>query len=179
MTGHMLRDALTNSVKELYSAEQQQLRVLPTLIDAAASRSLRVALQHHLRETTHQAQQLECLFNLLDEPIRWARCPGVIGILEECVEAIEEHAEGAMRDAAIIATAQRLDYYEMAAYGSAAGWATALGLTAVADVLNQCLDEEVSMADALLDVAMTRVHTAAAARRSPAALDAGAGTSPR
>jgi ferritin-like metal-binding protein YciE len=162
MTGHMLRDALTNSVKELYSAEQQQARVLPKLIEAAASRPLRNILSHHLRQTTYQVRRLEEIFSLLDEPIRWARCPAVLGILEECEEAIEEYGEGAMRDAAIIATAQRLDYYEMAAYGAAAGWAEALALTAVGEALSQSLDEEVSMADDLLEVAVTRVHSAAA-----------------
>jgi len=169
MSGHMLRDALTNSVKELYSSEQQQLRVLPTLVEAATSRSLRSALIHHQRETTHQVRRLEHVFTLLDEPIRWARCPGVLGILEECQEASEEHVGGAMRDAAILATAQRLDYYEMAAYGAAAAWADALGLPAVAELLNQCLDEEVSAADDLLAVALTRVHVAAAKAMRPVA----------
>jgi ferritin-like metal-binding protein YciE len=163
----MLRDALANSVKELYSAEQQQVRVLPKLVEAATSRSLRSRLTHHLRETIEQVRRLECVFTLLDEPIRWARCPGVLGILEECQEAIEEHGCGAMRDAAIIATAQRLDYYEMAAYGAAAAWAASVGLPEVAELLNQCLDEEVSAADELLSVAIPRVHVAAARATRP------------
>ena len=167
MSGHMLCEALTNSVQELYSAEQQQARVLPILVEAATSRSLRSALTHHLRETRQQARRLEQVFTLLDEPIRWARCPGVLGILEECQEATEEHGGGAMRDAAILATAQRLDYYEMAAYGAAAAWAEAVGLPAVAELLNQCLDEEVSAADDLLSVALTRVHVAAARAMRP------------
>jgi ferritin-like metal-binding protein YciE len=168
MSGHtMLRDALTNSIKELYSAEQQQARVLPALVDAATSRALRDTLTHHMRETNYQVRRLERVFTLLEEPIRWARCPGVVGILEECQEAIEEHGGGAIRDAAIIATAQRLDYYEMAAYGAAAAWADALGLADVAELLNQCLDEEVTAADDLLTVALTRVHVAAAKALRP------------
>ena len=121
MNGRMLRESLTTSVRELYSAEQQQSRLLPRLVSAASSKSLQRALALHLQQTSQQATRLERIFTLLDEPIRWARCPGVLGILEECHGAIEDHGEGALRDAAIIATAQRLDYYEMAAYGAAAG----------------------------------------------------------
>jgi ferritin-like metal-binding protein YciE len=162
MSGRVLRESLANSVKELYSAEQQQARLLPKLVDAASSKALQRALALHLQQTAHQAARLERVFTLLGEPIRWARCPGVIGILEECDEAIEEHRDGALRDAAIIATAQRLDYYEMAAYGAAAAWAQALGLKRVATLLNRSLDEEVAIADELLAVALTRVHARAA-----------------
>ena len=152
MAGRILRESLAHRVKELYSAEQQQARLLPRLVSAASSKSLQRVLALHLRETTQQAARLERVFTLLHEPIRWARCAGVLGILEECDEAMEEHQQGALRDAAIIATAQRLDYYEMAAYGAAAAWAEALGLKRVAKLLNQSLDEEVAVADELLAV---------------------------
>lgn len=169
MAGEPLRESLTQRVKELYSAEQQQARILPALAAAATTPQLRHALHAHLRETTHQARRLERVFSLLGEPIRWTRCAGVIGILEECQEAIEDPGDGALRDAAIIATAQRLDYYEMAAYGAAAAWAESLGLTAVTRLLTECLDEEIATADELLAVALTRVHVAAArAERSGA-----------
>ncbi len=166
MAGRMLRESLAHRVNELYSAEQQQARLLPRLVSAASSKSLQRVLALHLRETTQQAARLERVSTLLHEPIRWARCAGVLGILEECDEAIEEHREGALRDAAIIATAQRLDYYEMAAYGAAAAWAQALGLKRVATLLNESLDEEVAVADELLALAMTRVHLKAARVRA-------------
>ena len=162
MSSRILRESLANSVKELYSAEQHQARLLPRLVTAASSKALQRALTLHLHQTAHQADRLERVFMLLHEPIRWARCPGVLGILEECDEAIEEHRAGALRDAAIIATAQRLDYYEMAAYGAAANWAQALGLKRVATLLNRSLDEEVAIADELLAVALTKVHVKAA-----------------
>ena len=94
MAGRMLRESLGHRVKELYSAEQQQARLLPRLVSAASSKSLQRVLALHLRETTQQAARLERVFTLLHEPIRWARCAGVLGILEECDEAIEEHQRG-------------------------------------------------------------------------------------
>lgn len=168
MAGELLRESLTHCVKELYTAEQHQAQALPALLAAATTPQLKHTLNAHLRETAQQARRLERVFTLLDEPIRWARCPGVLGILEECQGAMEDHAGGATRDAAIIATAQRLDYYEMAAYGAAAAWAETLGLTAVAELLNQCLDEEIATADELLAVALTRVHVAAGSAERPA-----------
>lgn len=164
----VLRDSLVNCVKELYSAEQQQLRVLASLRQAASDERLRRALRLHAEETRQHAGRLERIFTLLDEPIRWARCPGVLGILEECQDATEEHPAGPLRDAAIVAAAQRLDYYEMAAYGALAGWAEALGLPRVAALLNACLDEEVAAADELLSVAIGGVQAAASACRRPA-----------
>jgi ferritin-like metal-binding protein YciE len=165
MTGPILRESLAHCVKELYSAEQQQLRVLTSLAAAAADPVLRRTLRQHVKETRQHATRLERVFTLLDEPIRWARCPGVQGILEECQGAIEDHEDGPVRDAGIVATAQRLDYYEMAAYGAAAGWAEALGLPQVAGLLNACLDEEVTTADELLAVSVGGVQEAAAAAR--------------
>ena len=162
MTGHNLRESLTHSVKELYSAEQQQLRVLTSFLHAASTPTLRQALRLHLGETRQQASRLERIFSLLDEPIRWARCPGVHGILEECQGALEDHESGSVRDAALVATAQRLDYYEMAAYGSAAGWAEALDLPEVAALLQASLDEEVAAADQLLAAAIGGIQDAAA-----------------
>jgi ferritin-like metal-binding protein YciE len=158
----VLRDSLVNCIKELYSAEQQQLRVLANLRRAATDDTLRRVLRLHGEETRQHAGRLERIFTLLDEPIRWARCPGVLGILEECQEATDEHPAGPLRDAAIVAAAQRLDYYEMAAYGALAGWADALGLPRVAALLNACLDEEVAAADELLAVAVGGVQSAAA-----------------
>jgi ferritin-like metal-binding protein YciE len=169
MTAHSLRESLTHSVKELYSAEQQQLRVLTSFLHAASTPTLRQTLRLHLYETRRQVSRLERAFSLLEEPIRWARCPGVQGILEECQGALEDHESGPVRDAAIVATAQRLEYYEMAAYGSAAGWAEALDLPDLATLLHASLDEEVAAADQLLVAAIDDIHDAAAhAPRQPA-----------
>ena len=168
MTGHNLRESLTHSVKELYSAEQQQLRVLTSFLHAASTPTLRQTLRLHLHETRVQVSRLERVFGLLEEPIRWARCPGVQGILEECLGALEDHESGPVRDAGLVATAQRLDYYEMAAYGSAAGWAGALDLPEIAELLQASLDEEVAAADQLLAAAIDDIHAAAAhAPRQP------------
>jgi ferritin-like metal-binding protein YciE len=137
----VLRDSLVNCIAELYSAELQQLRVLAALRRAASDETLRRVLRLHGEETRQHAGRLERIFTLLDEPIRRARCPGVLGILEECQAPTDECPVGPLRDAAIVAAAQRLDYYEMAAYGALAGWADALGLPQVTALLNACLDE--------------------------------------
>jgi ferritin-like metal-binding protein YciE len=168
MSGHTLRESLTHGIKELYSAEQQQLRVLTSFLRVVSTPTLRQTLRLHLHETRVQVSRLERVFNLLEEPIRWARCPGVQGILEECQGALEDHESGPVLDAALVATAQRLDYYEMAAYGSAAGWAEALDLPDVAALLQASLDEEVASADQLLAAAIDDIHDAAAhAPRQP------------
>jgi ferritin-like metal-binding protein YciE len=157
-----LRDSLVTGLTELYSAEHQQVRELPRLAKAASSKALRRAIASHLKETSHQLVRLEQVFMLLDERIRWSRCPGITGIIEECAEAAEDDVEGPLRDAAIVATAQRAEYYEMAAYGAAAAWAEALGLTDVARLLNECLDEEINAADTLMAVAVEDINKAAA-----------------
>lgn len=162
MFGTTLRESLLHGVRELYSAEQQQVRELPRLASAVSSASLRKAFALHLNETSGQVARLEQVFTLLDERIRWTRCPGITGILEECAEAAEEDVRGPLRDAAIVATAQRADYYEMAAYGTAAGWAEALGLDDVARLLYQSLDEEIAAADTLLAAAVEEINRAAA-----------------
>jgi ferritin-like metal-binding protein YciE len=174
MFGTTLRESLVHGVRELYSAEQQQVRELPKLATAVSSTSLGKALALHAKETSQQVARLERVFALLDERIRWTRCPGITGILEECAEAADEDVRGPLRDAAIVATAQRADYYEMAAYGTAAGWAEALGLDDVARLLYQSLDEEIAAADALLAAAMEEINLAAAnaGNRSPARLPA-------
>ncbi|MGD9902040.1 MAG: ferritin-like domain-containing protein [Vicinamibacterales bacterium] len=172
MTNQQLRSALTASVLELYGGERRQARVLAHLAGAASSRALREALVSHRHETAHQARRLARVVAALGVPMREACGPGLLGILAECREAIADHADAGARDAAIIATAQRLDYYEMAAYGTAAAWADALGLGEVAALLNQCLDEEVATADDLLAVSLTREHLLAQPYAQPQATEA-------
>ena len=137
-----LREALVNEIKDLYHAEKQLVRALPKLSKGAASAELKDALDTHLEETERQVTRLEEVFEHLDERVKAKNCPGMAGIIEEGSEILSEDFDKMAMDAAIIAAAQRAEHYEIAAYGTAAAWAEALGMSDVHDLLMQTLDEE-------------------------------------
>ena len=114
-------------LKDLYSAEHQITKSLPKLIKAASSEELRHAFEHHLKETEGQIQRLEQAFEILGSSPRGKTCNGMKGILEEGSEVLDETAEGEVRDAGLILAAQRVEHYEMAAYGTVRSFAENLG----------------------------------------------------
>ncbi|MDP3719919.1 MAG: ferritin-like domain-containing protein [Acidobacteriota bacterium] len=142
MAGNTLRDAFVDEVRDMYNAEKQLLKALPKLAKAASSDELRTALESHLEETQGQVARLEKVFELLDEKPRGKHCAGMAGIIEEGSDMLQEDFEGAVMDACIIAAGQRAEHYEMAAYGTSIAWAEALGLTEVAQLLTETLEEE-------------------------------------
>ena len=142
MAGNTLRDAFVDEVRDMYNAEKQLLKALPKLAKAASSDELREALESHLEETQGQVARLETVFELLDEKPRGKHCAGMAGIIEEGSDMLQEDFEGAVMDACIIAAGQRAEHYEMAAYGTSIAWAQALGLTEVAELLTETLEEE-------------------------------------
>lgn len=137
-----LQDALIDEVRDLYHAEKQLVKALPKMAKAASFDELRTALEDHLVETENQVARLERVFELFDLKPRAKACAGMAGIIEEGAEMLEEEAEDSVRDAMIIAAAQRAEHYEIAAYGTARAFAEALGESRVADLLQQTLDEE-------------------------------------
>ena len=163
MTGHPLHESLVHAIQELYSAEHLQVMLWRKLKRTVAAEPLRRVVRTHLAETSHQVVRLEQLFTALDAPVRWARCPGILGIAEELEAALDDGHSSPLRDLGLINAAQRLEHYEMAAYGTAAAKATALGLDAVAATLNQSLDEEIAAADALHGAAVDCLADAMAA----------------
>jgi ferritin-like metal-binding protein YciE len=156
-----LHDALLDEVQDLYHAEKQLVKALPTMAKAASSDELRDAIQRHLGETRHQVTRLDQVFDLLGETPRAKHCAGMAGILQEGTEVLENGVNDALLDACIIAAAQRAEHYEIAAYGTAAAWARQLGLDEVAQLLKDTLDEEAAADATLTSIAQAGVNEAA------------------
>lgn len=158
-----LHDAFVDEIKDLYNAEKQLTKALPKLAKNATSETLRDALESHLAETEVHIQRLEQIFELLDEKPRGKHCAGMAGIIEEGNSTLEEDYEGAVMDACIIAAGQRSEHYEMAAYGTCVAWAGALGLTEIAELLNETLTEEKAADQKLSAIAEGDINEAATA----------------
>ena len=158
-----LRDALIDEIKDLYNAEKQLTKALPKMAKNATNDDLRAALESHLAETEGQIGRLEQVFEMLDEKVRGKHCAGMAGIIEEGNSMLEEDLEDAVLDACIIAAGQRAEHYEMAAYGTSIAWAQALGLTDVAELLTETLNEEKAADEKLSALAESEVNSEAAA----------------
>jgi ferritin-like metal-binding protein YciE len=144
-----LHDAFLDELRDAYDAEKQLTKALPKLAKAATAPKLRQAFESHLKETLGQIARLEQAFGLLDEKVRGKHCDGIEGIIEEGKAVMEEDFEGDTMDACLIASGQRAEHYEMAAYGTMVAWARVMGHEDVADLLQENLDEE-KAADAKL-----------------------------
>jgi len=142
MSVETFEELLIDELKDLYSAEKQIVRSLPKLAKAAASPELQDALLSHLEETKGQVERLEQIAELVGKKLTGKSCVGMKGVLEEGSEVLEDTDKGIVRDAALISAAQRVEHYEMAGYGSARDFAKALGLSEVASLLEETLEEE-------------------------------------
>ena len=166
MSANTLRDALVEEIKDLYNAEKQLVKALPKVAKTATSEELSDAIEAHLQETEGQVTRLERVFELLDEKPRGKHCAGMAGILEEGNEQMQEDMEDAVMDACLIASAQRVEHYEIAAYGTAMAWAQALELTEVAELLGASLAEEKAADEKLSALAESGINEAATAGES-------------
>jgi len=142
MATNSLQELYVKQLQDLYSAEQQIIKALPKMIDAAQSDDLRDALTEHLDVTRKQAERIETICEELGEDPGKEKCKGMEGVLKEGSELVKEVGDEAVRDAAIIAAAQRVEHYEMAGYGTARTYATLLGFDEAASQLEQTLEEE-------------------------------------
>jgi len=137
-----LRDLWIDELKDLYNAEKQILSALPKMAKAAASDDLQQAFEDHLEQTRGHVERLDQIFDSIDEAPRGKKCKGVEGIIAEGKEMLELDLPAAVGDAALIAAAQRVEHYEIAAYGTARTYAELLGETKAVRLLQQTLDEE-------------------------------------
>lgn len=149
-----------NELKDLYSAEKQITRALPKMAKAATSDELRNALEMHLKETHHQIERLDRIFEMVGARGAGKTCEGMKGLLEEGEKTMKEADEGGIRDAAMIAGAQRVEHYEMAAYGTVRTLADLMGQHEISKLLQQTLDEEGNADKKLTQIAMTVNRTA-------------------
>ena len=160
MSVETMQELLIDELKDLYSAEKQIVRALPKLAKAATSPDLKQALTNHLKETEGQVTRLEQIAEIVSKKLTGKTCVGMKGVLEEGSEVLEDTDKGTIRDAAMIAAAQRVEHYEMAGYGSAREFAKMLGLSQVATLLEETLEEE-KAADKLLSGIAKQVNTTA------------------
>ena len=142
MKGTNLQDLLVEELKDLYSAEQQMVKALPKMAKAASADELRGAFEEHLEQTKGHVERLEQAFELLGLPAKAKKCAAMEGLIEEGKELIEQGLPENVLDAGLIGAAQKVEHYEIAAYGTARTHAELLDLSDVADLLEQTLDEE-------------------------------------
>ncbi len=156
-----MHDLMIAELKDLYSAETQLVKALPKMAKGANTPSLRKAFEDHLEQTQQHVARLDEIFGILGSSPRGTKCKGMEGLLEEGSEMLEEEGDDTVRDAGIIAAAQRVEHYEIAAYGSTLAFATLMGHSEIAELLEQTLEEE-KAADVLLSsIAEEEVNIAA------------------
>lgn len=169
-----LRDLLKHEIQDLYSAEEQILDALPAMIDKAGNPTLKSSLKEHLRITELQKNRLDKVLQLMEvskEEVNGnkkkgilglfsgkQKCKGMEGIIEEAKKVMGEDMHPDVMDAAIIASAQKVEHYEICGYGTARSFAAELGLSQVADLLEETLDEEYEADDKLTFLAESRVN---------------------
>ncbi len=139
-----LQELYLTELKDLYDAENRIVKALPKMAEAAQSPDLRQAFEEHLQQTRGHVDRLEQIFQKLNEAPKGEKCKGMVGILDEGEDVIDagEDAPPAVNDAALIAAAQRVEHYEIAAYGTVRTYARRLGWEDHAQLLNQTLQEE-------------------------------------
>ncbi len=137
-----LRELYIDQLRDLYDAENQLIKALPKMAKGATSDELREGIEEHLEQTKNQAQRLEQIFERFGEKPKGEKCKGMEGVIKEGSETLEKDMDDATKDAAIIAAAQRVEHYEIAGYGTARTYATLLGESEAAELLEETLDEE-------------------------------------
>jgi ferritin-like metal-binding protein YciE len=157
-----LHDAFMDELRDLYDAEKQLTKALPKLAKAASNPDLRAAFESHLEETRGHVERLEEVFGSLDEKVRGKHCDGIAGIIDEGKNVMGEDFDEATMDACLIASGQRAEHYEMAAYGTVIAWARVMGHDDAADLLQQTLDEEKAADEKLSSLAEEGINQEAA-----------------
>lgn len=137
-----LKELYIKELRHTYDAEKQITKALPKMAKAASSSQLRQAFEMHLDQTKNHIKRLEQIFEDLDESPKGESCDGMEGLIEEGSDLIDEDFDPEAKDAGLIAAAQRVEHYEMAAYGTARTYATILGDKKAASLLRETLDEE-------------------------------------
>ncbi len=157
-----LQDLLVEELHGLYDAEHQVIQTLPRLAEAARGDALRAALSSHLEETRTHVTRLDDVFALLGHSAAARRCSGMAGIIQEGTTVLDRSdLEGAVLDARLIASAQKVEHYEMCGYGTAVAWARTLGLDQIAARLEETLEEEKAADQTLSDLAEQEVNISA------------------
>lgn len=161
--GSKLMKLFEDGLKDIYWAEKALTKALPKMAKKATSEELVKAIENHLTETEGQVARVEKVFDLLGIKPVAKKCDAMAGLIREAEEIMRETEEGAMRDAAIIMAAQKVEHYEIASYGTLGTFAKVLGIGAAARLLDEILREEKAADETLTDVAESTINIQAAA----------------
>ncbi|HEY7353354.1 MAG TPA: ferritin-like domain-containing protein [Terriglobales bacterium] len=142
MAVESLNDLYVEQLRDLYDAENQLIKALPKMAEAANSDELREGIEEHLEQTKGHARRIEQIFEEMGEKAKAKKCKGMEGVIKEGSETLDEDMDADVKDAAIIASAQRVEHYEIAGYGTARTYANLLGEREAASLLEQTLQEE-------------------------------------
>jgi ferritin-like metal-binding protein YciE len=148
-----LHDLFVHELRDLYDAEEQLIRALPLLAQAAKSPELKKGFEAHLKETVEQAHRIEQIFNALDAPPSGKSCKAMQGLIAETEELFDTDADPDVLDAALIVAAQKIEHYEIAGYGSVCTFARVLEYDDAYRVLKATLDEEEATDHKLTEIA--------------------------
>jgi len=155
-----LADAFHDELRDVLSAEKQLTKALPKMIKKASSPELKAAFEAHLAETLQQVERVEQAFEDLGKTAKAKKCEAMAGLIEEAASLMEENADPEVMDALLIASAQKVEHYEIATYGTLCTWAKLLGFSQAKSLLGENLAEE-EKTDKLLTGLSTKVNQAA------------------
>ena len=153
-----LENLLLHELQDMYHAEQQLVKALPKVAKKANSPMLKNAVEEHLRQTEGHVNRLEQAFQILGQPAKGRKCKAMVGILDEAEETMKEKGTAETLDAAIIMSAQKVEHYEIAGYGSLAKWAERLGRHDLKNLLGQTLQEEKAADQKLTELAESGIN---------------------
>jgi len=148
-----LRDLLIDELMDLYNAEQQLVKALPKMANAANNEDLKDGFTEHLAQTEGHVERLEQVFGLLEAPVKGKKCKAMEGLIAEGEEKIDEDASATLKDAALICAAQKVEHYEIAGYGTVRTFAEVLGYDDIVSILQETLDEESETDETLTAIA--------------------------
>lgn len=163
MKSSQLMQLFETSLKDIYWAEKALVKAIPRMIEKATDEDLSWALTKHLAETEDQVVRLEEVFASIEVEAKAEKCEALAGLIKEAEEIMDQCEEGAMRDAGIIAAAQKIEHYEIATYGTLKQFAVTLKLTEAVNLLDLTLQEEIVSDEKLSEVAMDAINIEAAA----------------
>jgi len=174
MSEETLKTLYVDELRDLLDAEKQLIKALPKMAEASTSGELRSGFEHHLEQTKNHAQRLEQILEGLGEEPKGKKCKGIQGIIAEGKEILGEDYEGALMDAGIISAAQRVEHYEIGAYGCVREYAQLLGENEAVSLLEQTLEEEKETDKKLTELSKTINSDAAGVQGIHQARSAGA-----
>jgi len=161
MKRRTLEDLFIDQLRDVYDAEKQLVKALPKMAKAATSAQLGEGFAQHLRETEEQVRRLEQVFEKVGHKLKGKTCEAMEGLIEEGKEIIDMKADPEVRDAGLIAAAQKVEHYEIASYGCLCAWAQQLDWKDVQTLLHESLEEEKRTDAKLTELAESHINAAA------------------